>query len=345
MEEPVSISAPPIPPWDGIDVSIAEVVNRLCEQRRPPEGGPPLTLAGVLNLIAHVPDPDDVLEMRSVIEGLASRQPSRAILLVEPDGGAGIDATVSTSCRLSGGNVTVGVELVVLSLHGDSRAGDASAIHPLLRSDLPTVLWWPDCPDPAPDGALARLAPLAGRIVTESGRAGAGARAITRLADWVPGVAGRVTDLAWAAITPWRQLVGQMMAADGPASGAPGPIRAQLVHGGPEPTTGALLFAGWLRDLAGDRLEVSMRGRSCPSALVGVTIEMPASNRIIAIERLPDRQAATVSVSEPGQEPRMRTLPLPQSDRSRLLAGELELQRRDHAFERALPLAAEVACR
>jgi hypothetical protein len=33
-------------------------------------------------------------------------------------------------------------------------------------------------------------------------------------------------------------------------------------------------------------------------------------------------------------------LPLPSPDRARLLAGELELQRRDRAFERALRAAA-----
>ena len=340
--------APPEPPmasWDGVGVSIAEVVDRLAEQRRPPDGGPPLMLAGVLNLVVHVPAAEDLDEMRSVIERLAGHQPSRAVLLVETDSGSGIDATVSTSCRLSGGQMSVGVELVVLSLHGDGRAGDASAIQPLLRSDLPTVLWWPGAPESSAEGPLARLAPLADRIVTETGRRCEGADAVARLAAWVPEAPGVVTDLAWAAITPWRQLIAQMVSADELSPRGSGPVRVEIAHPGPGPSAEALLLAGWLHDLAGDRLEVALRPRPGAVAVLGVAVDLPESDRRVAIEPMPERQAATVTVTEPGQETRPRALPLPGVDRARLLAGELELQRRDHAFERALPHAAEVARR
>jgi len=336
---------PPVAAWDGVGVSIAQVLDRLAAQRRPEDGGPPLNLAGVLNLIVPVPDAGELEAMRTVIEGLAGHQPSRAVLLVESDSGEGIDATVSTSCRWSGGHASVCVELVVMSLHGEGRAGDASAIQPLLRSDLPTVLWWPDTPDPSPDGPLARMAPLADRIVTEAGRAPEGAQAVSRLAAWVPGAPGAVTDLAWAAITPWRRLIAQMIDIGEIASPDSGPVRAVITHPGAGPTAEALLLAGWLGDLARDRLEVSLRGGSGEVAVLGLEIHLPARHQRIAIERMPDRQAATVCVTQPGHDGRGRALPLPAFDRGRLLAGELELQRRDHAFERALPFAAEVAHR
>lgn len=336
---------PPVAAWDGVNVSIAEVLDRLAEQRRPPDGGAPLTLAGILNLVAHVPTEAEVAEMRSVVQGLAGHQPSRAVLVVGTEAGEGIDATVSTSCRLSGGQVSVGVELVVLSLHGDRRAGDASAVQPLLRADLPTVLWWPGAPDDAPGGALARLAPLADRIVTESGLHPGGADAVRRLAAWVPGAPAAATDLAWAAITPWRQLIVQMIDAAEIASAGAGPVRAVITHPAAGPTAEALLLAGWLHDLAGERLEVSLRGRPGEMAVLGVEIDMPGRGRHVAIDRMDDRQAAMVCVTQPGHDGRDRALALPAFDRGRLLAGELELQRRDHAFERALPFAAEVAQR
>lgn len=338
-------SSEPIATWDGTGVSISEVVRRLAEQRRPQDGGPPLTLAGVLNLIAHVPGSGDVAEMRSVIERLAGHQPARAVLLVESDAGEGIDAAVSTSGRTSFGHVTVGVEMVVLTLHGEGRAGDASAIIPLLRSDLPTLLWWPGPPDPSPDGPLARLAPLAGRIVTETGRAGDGCEAITRLAAWVPRAPGAVTDLAWAAITAWRQLIAQMIEMDELRSPATGPVTALIAHPDPQPSAEALLLAGWLHDLTGDRLRVAMAARpSAGSPVAAVELGFPARELDIGIDRVSGHQSATVSVTDRGRRTD-RTLPLPEADRARLLAGELELQRRDHAFERALPFAAEVACR
>jgi glucose-6-phosphate dehydrogenase assembly protein OpcA len=344
----VSTAAPVVPTWtwEGRDVSVAQVVDRLAAQRRRTDG-PPLTLAGVLNLIAHVPRAAELDAMHEVIASLADHQPSRAVLLLECPDGAGIDAVVRTGCRLSGGNVVVGVEMVTLELHGEGREGDASAIQPLLRSDLPNVLWWPGAPDPDPDGPLARLAPLADRIVTESGRHARGVDAVSALAGWVPGAPGAVTDLAWAAITPWRQLVVQMLGAGGLAPDGDGPVRATIVHPGPCASAEALLLAGWLRDRAGARLDVAMEQREGATPVLGVTVELPAEGRCVAIARMPDRQAAAVTVTGPGDDApgRPRALPLPGMDRARLLAGELELQRRDAAFERALPHAAEVARR
>lgn len=335
---------PPSAAWDGRGTSIAQVLDRLAEQRRSPDG-PPLNLAGVLNLVVPVPEGDDVEDMRSVIEGLAGHQPSRAVLLVESEAGEGIDAAVSTSCRWSGGEASVCVEMVVLTLHGERRAGDASAIRPLLRSDLPTVLWWPGAPDGAPGGPLARLAPVADRIVTESGRGADGADAVVRLARWAAGRDAAVTDLAWAAITPWRQLVAQMIDLREMRDPDAGPVRAVVSHPASGPTAEVLLMAGWLRDVAGERLELSLNAAPGEAAVLGVDIDLPAREHRIAINRMPGRQAATVCVTQPGHDGADRALPLPVSDRGRLLAGELELQRRDHAFERALTTAAEVAAR
>lgn len=334
----------PVAAWDGRGVTIAQVLDRLAEQRRPGDGAP-LNLAGVLNLVVPVPAGEDAGALRELIEGLAGHQPSRAVLVVETDAGEGIDASVSTSCRWSGGTASVCVELVVLALHGEGRAGDASAIRPLLRSDLPTVLWWPAAPDGAAEGPLARLAPLADRIVTESGRAPDGAGAIARLATWAPGAPAAVTDLAWAAITPWRQLVAQMLDVGAIAAPETGPVRVVVSHPAAGPTAEALLLAGWLRDLARERLELSLRPARGEAAVLGVNIDLTVPGRRVAIDRMPGRQAATVCVTQPGHDAADRALALPVSDRGRLIAGELELQRRDHAFERALHFAAEVAHR
>ncbi len=129
------------------------------------------------------------------------------------------------------------------------------------------------------------------------------------------------------------------------ASAGAGPVRAVITHPAAGPTAEALLLAGWLHDLAGERLEVSLRGRPGEMAVLGVEIDLPGRGRHVAIDRMADRQAATVCVTQPGHDGRDRALALPAFDRGRLLAGELELQRRDHAFERALPFAAEVAQR
>jgi hypothetical protein len=328
--------------WDGTDVAIADVLDHLAAQRHPPGGGPPFTLAGVLNLVAFACDPAEIAEMQSVVERLAGRQPSRAVLLTVDDRGEGIDATVSTSCRLEPGRSGVAVEVVRLTLHGDAAGGAASATVPLLRPDLPTVLWWPGPPDPAADGPLHRLCAVCDRVVTEVGRGadGAGLRA---LADWVPGAGAAVTDLAWAQITSWRQLTAQMLDSRAIADLRAGRSTAALAHGGRDADPGTLLMAGWLRDVVGAGLDVGFRALpDQPEGLVGLELEATASGRRLEIERIPGRAAASVCVTEAGGACRRRVLPLPHGDRAGLLAGELELQRHDRAFERALAGAAAV---
>ncbi len=195
--------------WDGCGVTVAEVAERLAEQRRPADGGPPFTLSGVLNLIAHCPA-GDIDGMREVVEQLSDHQPSRAVLVTWSGEGEGIDANLSTSCRMTGGRASV-VERVELTLRGEARAGAASVVGPLLRSELPTVLWWPGPPDPSPDGPLALLAELCDRVVTEVDRDGDAAAMLAILSGWVSEDGPLVTDLAWAAITSWRQLIAQVV--------------------------------------------------------------------------------------------------------------------------------------
>jgi glucose-6-phosphate dehydrogenase assembly protein OpcA len=321
--------------WNGVGVTIAEVVQRLAEQRCPPGGGPPYTLSGVLNLLAYAPSPAELGPMREVVERLADHQASRTVMIVEGGEDGGMDAAVSTACR-RGGSTTLALELVVLTIHGDSREGAASACAPLLRSELPTLLWWPLPPDGAGNGALAGLAALAERVVTEADRGPDARAAVRALAGWAPGDEGRaVTDLAWAAITPWRQLIVQVLGPGTPRAVEPG-SRAVVAHSAPVPDAGTLLMAGWLRDLLGPGAATELRARGDPGAgLLAVEVAGP-DGLSLRVERLPGREAAAVTVAEPDGAVRSRTLPLPAPDRARLLAGELEILRRDRAFERAL---------
>jgi hypothetical protein len=331
--------------WDGTGVSIAQVIDRLAVQRRPPDGGMPFTLAGVLNLVAYAAEPSELGEMTAVIERLADHQPSRAVLLAAAPDGGGIDATVSTSCRLGPDHTGVAVEMVVLILHGDAAGGAASATVPLLRPDLPTVLWWPGPPDASGDGVLDRLAAVVDRVVTESGRA-PGAEAVRALVAWAGGSGAAVTDLAWARITPWRQLMAQMVDERALATLREGRPEAVVAHGSTAPDAGTLLLAGWLRDVVGPGLTVRLESRPADDGADGpVAVELAGGGRgrRLTVERLAGRAAAVVCVTEPDGTERRRVLPLPESDRARLLAGELELQRRDRPFERALAGAVQVA--
>jgi glucose-6-phosphate dehydrogenase assembly protein OpcA len=273
--------------------------------------------------------------MQEVVEGLADHQASRTILIAEAGEGSGMDAAVSTSCRLAGDSTTLALELVVLTIRAETREGVASACMPLLRSELPTVLWWPT----APGGALAGLLPLADRVVTEAGRGRDAVAAVQALADWLPGEDGpAVTDLAWAGVTPWRQLIVQVLDRDS-LEALRGGAEVAIVHSAPAPDAGALLLAGWLRDYLGAAAAIGLRARGgAAEGVLAVEVAGPTSRRL-SVERLPGRDAATVTVTEADGTVHGRTLPLPDHGRARLLAGELEIQRRDRAFERALARA------
>jgi glucose-6-phosphate dehydrogenase assembly protein OpcA len=322
--------------WDGLDVTVAEVVDRLAVQRRPPGGGAPYLLTGVLNLVAYAAGHEELAAMQDVIEELGDHQPSRTILVVEGSGSHGMDAAVSTSCRMGRDRAPMAIELVVLTVHGEAREGKASVCMPLLRSELPTVLWWPMPPDE--DGSLAGLAALADRVVTEVERGPDAAAAVRALADRLTEHGPAVTDLAWAAITPWRQLIVQVLDADA-LEALRSRAAVAIVHSAPHSDAGALLMAGWLRDFLGPAAAIELRPAEVHGAgLHAVEIAGP-SGRHMRVERLPGRDAATVTVTEPDGTVRGRTLPLPDHGRARLLAGELEIQRRDRAFERALAKA------
>ena len=93
-----------------------------------------------------------------------------------------------------------------MTLGGDAARGAASAVVPLVRPELPTFLWWPGAPA-ADDPLLAGLTTLCDRVVTETARERGGADGIRALAAAIAPQNTALTDLAWAAVTPWRQLL------------------------------------------------------------------------------------------------------------------------------------------
>ena len=146
--------------WDGCGVTASDVAERLAEQRRPADGGPPFPLSG-LNLIVHCPA-GDLDAMREVVEHLSDHQPSRAVLVSWSADGEGIDAAVSTSCRLTGGRATV-VERVELTLRGEARTGPRAPSCPCCAPSCRPCSGGRGPPDPSPDGPLAGLAQLCDR--------------------------------------------------------------------------------------------------------------------------------------------------------------------------------------
>jgi glucose-6-phosphate dehydrogenase assembly protein OpcA len=320
--------------WDGHVDNVADLVRALKELQPTGPDGVPLVVAAVLNLVVAA-DPKRAAEAEQIIESLADHQPSRAIIIAREPGGDGIDAHVEARAQLMGSTRTPSrVELVHLRLHGAAADGAASAVRALLRSDLPVYLWWPDLPDPA-DAVFVDLAQRSDRLITEAGH-GDGTLGVQRLAQTISDRGPAVTDLAWAALTPWRQLLNQLTTREHLEHMRAGSTLT-IRHSAAEPSLGALLLAGWLRDNIGPAATTLFASAPRPGDPSICEIRLAdASGRVVEIDRVRGRAAAAVVTHGPDGTTHDRMMPMPEPTRTQLLAGELELQRRDRPFERAV---------
>jgi glucose-6-phosphate dehydrogenase assembly protein OpcA len=330
--------------WFDSDVKVADVVAQLGALRaKAMRSTGPVAVSGVLNLVAITPSDEELPEVEHTIADLAEHQPSRAVVVSpgDPHDDPGIDANVSVSCTFGEGEHRVCVEQVTLTMRGGALAGAASAVEPLLRNDLPTFLWWPAPPEVESD-TLDRLRELAQRVITEGARSREPEVALRALGARIEQGRPHLTDLSWAALTPWRQLIVQLLGPNEIERLRSSPAVVHIASPGTQPSLAAHLLAGWLRGGLGDRALVEHEPR--PRGAEGVlAVELEsASGRRLAVERVEGRGTAAVTVTSPGSRPRRRTLPLPIPHRSVLLAGELEYLERDVAFEHAVTRALEL---
>jgi glucose-6-phosphate dehydrogenase assembly protein OpcA len=224
--------------WTGENVSIAEIERALSELRQEAgheDEGPDLRTS-VMTHIAWVP-PEWHEAAWAVLEGMAERHPSRAIVLV-PGGAAGSDdlaARVQVAAyALPGERRHVAAEIVELRLGARRAEAPASIVMPLLITGLPVFCRWRGRPAFG-ERELDELVELADRLVVDSTEWQDPASCYAPLCDLFGRVA--VSDIAWRRTMPWRVE----LARDWPEIGR---CRELAVTG---PETEARLLAGWLR--------------------------------------------------------------------------------------------------
>jgi glucose-6-phosphate dehydrogenase assembly protein OpcA len=320
--------------WDGHVASARDLSRVLATLHPAGRDGRPLSVAAVLNLVV-IADTDAAAAAEQVIESLADHQPSRAIIVERIPEGDGIDAHIAARAQIVGSAGDPSrVELLHLRLHGAAAEGAVSAIQALLRSDLPVYVWWPG-PPPTGDPAFADLARRADRLILEASQLG-GIDAIGRLSASVTDRGPAVTDLAWAALTPWRQLINQLITREH-LERLRGDASVSVCHMGEMPPLGALLLAGWLVDSIGPAARIGFRPDAPGNHADVCEVRLDdGAARTITIDRVAGRSAASVVIRDPDGTTHDRMMPMPEPSRTELLAGELELQRRDYPFERAL---------
>ena len=362
--------------WGAQATTIDALERELARLRRAAvaharERGQTLARASVLNLVVYSEREVHARRAARTVADLALRHPSRAIVLLGDRDRDGIVASVQLHCHVpqSDGAQPVLYEQILARVRGDFDERVASVVIPLLVPDLPVFLWWTGTP-PSDAQHLDDLVTLADRFIIDSAdfaRAGQTLPEVARLARHRVAI----TDLNWARLTHWRELVAQFF--DVPAwrpfldqitgirAGFAVDMDGRDIH-----PSQALLLLGWLSSRLGwrpvDALAPSEAGgllfrmgradgapimvRLRPRFERGLDAGDVSGIRIQAgyggataefvIKRAPDERHATATAIIGGVVRSERVVPLPALGIRELLGEELAIARNDHVYEVAL---------
>lgn len=163
----------------------------------------------VLTLVVVAQRPEIAERAMAIVNALASRHPSRAIVLSpgDPDGPTTFDAHIYAACHLSAlSGAEVCTEEILVKTGGELSQHLATVVAPLLIHDLPVVLWWPGDP-PFASRHFKDLAGASDGLLVDSGSfrddGAAGLRGMAAAA----GEGHSVHDIGWMRLSLWRELL------------------------------------------------------------------------------------------------------------------------------------------
>ena len=355
-----SVSAPQLETFAaGVEtaVDVAQIERQLQELWRlaaESEQDPSqrqITRACLLNFVAFCETDAELNHVKETINALTSRHPCRAIvLLAKPDEPhAELSASISAHCQLAGGGrKQVCCEQISIQASGESTGQLASAVLPLLESDLPTVIWWPGNFMARP-ASFQRLIAVGNRLIYDT--------STWEAPELFLGALSRVAldqrrcsfvDLSWTRLGLWRKLTAECF--DVPqCRPVLARIRAVKIAYGIRPggRLRALLYGGWLaaqlrwtpQDAAA---KIRLNGRKDTEATtVGLlSVELKADDATIRIRKNPGELTASaqITMSKVCGLPRKRAF-WPTDDAS-LLSQELDRAAPDPVYPWALAMAA-----
>ena len=200
--------------WGAPAASITAIERDLARLRRAAvahakERGQSVARAAVLNLVVYAEREVHARRAADSIGQLALRHPSRAIVVLGDREREGAEARIQLHCHVQqdDGQDQICYEQILARVRGDYDARVASVVTPLLVPDLPVFLWWTGTP-PAKAQRMDDLLALSDRLIFDSADFARPDRTLAEISGFAPqGVA--MTDLNWARLTPWRELVAQ----------------------------------------------------------------------------------------------------------------------------------------
>lgn len=168
------------------------------------------TRTSVLTLVVVAARPETAERTMDAINLLASRHPSRALIIApgDPDGPATLDAQIFAECHPSQSSTSeTCTEQILLKTGGEIVQHLTGVVAPLLIHDLPLVLWWPDDP-PIGGRPFRELVEMCDRLLVDSGSfRDDGAKRLAALAAVVAEGRPVIHDIGWMRLTLWRELL------------------------------------------------------------------------------------------------------------------------------------------
>jgi glucose-6-phosphate dehydrogenase assembly protein OpcA len=172
----------------------------------------PVTRSCSLTLLVYVESEKEGREVLDLIDKVTPENPCRAVIMIaEPTATpSGLSAKISARCHQPvASEKEVCCEQVSLLARGEAVAGLDQVVIPLMVPGLPVYVWWrAGCF--IPPGYLNLILRSADRVLVDSARFPDPEADLPRLANEVRRLSDVVfTDLNWARLTPWRELIAQ----------------------------------------------------------------------------------------------------------------------------------------
>lgn len=338
-----------------------------------------VTRACTLTLLVYLENEEAAQEVNSLVAEVTRQNPCRAIvMLVEPQATPPeLSAWVSAHCHVPvAGEKQVCSEQVSLRARGEVGQELISVVLPLTVSGLPIHLWW-RAGSFSPPPYFDQIWRVTNHVIVDSARFSPRGTHLRDLAAWLQKFADRirVTDLNWARITPWRDLLAQCF--DSPDRrrllDRLTKVRIEYEQESPRLLTQraqGLLLTGWLASRlgwefvkaeahgedkprsflfrSGDRLiEVERVLKRVEGVAHGVcfAIELSANGSAPAsfsFSRGLDGKIVQTQAEVPGSTPMGRVVRVEVLEEVEILNEELKLLSRDHVYEDTLSMVARM---
>lgn len=364
--------------WTGHAVRADQVAAQMLALRQSAadEDGYPLARASVMNLVVYASDKVEADHATSVVDEIAIRHPSRAIVVgVRPGRTFSLDAEVNIRRHPLASHRLV-YERAILRPQVDNPEGIDTLVIPLLIPHLQTFLWWLGDPNPA-DPALRSLAAISDRLVIDSTLGAATLLAEVSMhlgpgADASSAINPRLVlgDMGWTRLDMFRQTLARAFDEHQRSRYLDGLTRVEIEaarSARSDPSPAELLLAGWLgarlgctspvragngvamrMEPEGSAVQVDFTpvrggrpaGAHMPVRIVRLWAEHAKTKVMVELEVL--KEHAHLTVTETGSGRVSRTVPMTHPSEAEVLSRELARLGRDRVFEDALSSAARI---